>query len=155
MLPTALSSEPLRSDTLSLSDEFSWTADTIICPRASEMLSSIAGYYCLGGQKSYKVLSGERPGSLRATRKFLGPRSPPLELRDKKQTSSQEVDITAAAKANKAIWGVGEISRPRKEAANLSPETLSEGRTAFPPCAPFVAPNLSEALCVARDPIRR
>ena len=107
MLPPTSSTEPWRSDALSLSDELSRAADTIEWLRGQEMgrmgevagLSANAGCYCQEDPmdtsdseraKFYEVICEERPSWSRATRKILGSRAPPTEPPAKKQTSVRE-----------------------------------------------------------------
>ena len=142
------SSEPLRSDTLSLSDELSRSADTIKWSRGPEMrnlgemfeIATVADYYCLedptGTSASeraqlYKVL----PEC--AIRKILDSRAPPMAPPIEKQTSLKEVDAYTAVTANEAIRGIGEVLRPRQDAAAQFSESLRGGRTAPPPCKDF------------------
>ena len=68
------------------------------------------------------------------------------ESQPKKTPSRREVDAYAAAKANKALKGIGEIPRRRQGAVNAFSESLREGRAACPPYTPVLTPNLADAL---------
>ena len=101
-----LISEPLRSDTLSLSDELSRSANTIKWPLAPEIgdlekmtgISTIADFYCLEDlmdtsaserAQLYTVPSEERPGWHRATRNISDSRASPADPPTDKQASGK------------------------------------------------------------------
>ena len=121
-------------------------------PANTAELITIAGYCCSEGlintsdsqrTPKCKISSKERPSWPRAMRKISDPRDPPLEPPAQKQVSFQEVDIYAAAEANKAFRGIGEICHPRQGEANVFSDALGEASADLPPYAPFVAPKLS------------
>ena len=75
----------------------------------------------------YKALEDGRPGWARPPRKMLDAHAPQTEVELGKVLLYKEVDIFAATKASKMLQGIGELSRPRQEAADLLSEALREG----------------------------
>ena len=73
---------------------------------------------------------------------MLGAEAPPTDVEIKKAAPRGEVDIFAAIKANGALSGIGELSRPRQEAVNLFPRALHEGSKVRPPYTPFLPRKL-------------
>ena len=51
--------------------------------------------------------------------------------------------------------GIGELLRPRQEAANLLSDALHGGGEACPPSVPFLPPKLGEAPWAPQDPASR
>ena len=87
-----------------------------------------AGYYSadeladtssMERQQLYKMLSGGRPGWDRLLRKISDAKAPPTEVEIKKALPYSEINIFGAIKAHPALSGIGELLRPRQEAANL------------------------------------
>ena len=62
------------------------------------------------------------------------------------------MDFYAALQANRALEGIGETTRPRREPANTFPEALREGRADCPLYAPFLTRMLADPF---QYPIRK
>ena len=73
----------------------------------------------------------------------------------KKARPYEEAGVFAAIKPHKRLQGVGELLRPRKEAASLLSEALHEGSQDCPPFVPILPPTLGEAPRAPQDPAYR
>ena len=104
---------------------------------------------------SYKARADGRLGWARMLRRILDSGSPLSEAPLKQALPYEEGDEFAAIKANKTLQDIGEPSRPRQEAANLSSEALRESSKACPPYFPFFPPKLGGAPWAPQDPARR
>ena len=69
----------------------------------------------------------------------------PQPARPKKQSSFQEPDVFTRIHANLTLRGVGEIPRPRQDAANLCSAASHERGAVDPAYTPILAPELHEA----------
>ena len=86
-----------------------------------------AGYYNFGElagtstaerAQLREILAGGRAGWARLLRKMIDAKTPPTEVAAKKSPPFKEVDIFAAVRANPSLSGIGELLRPRQQAAN-------------------------------------
>ena len=140
VLPNS-SPTPLRSEAVSLADEFPKAADAIRSSRRTESPEleaianrfSIAGYFCQDDMMDtsvyerpqlFKCLSDERPSWVRTMRKLLDSQDPPKESEPKTATSYKETDIFAAIHVGVRLRGVGGILRPRQNDKNLFSQSL-------------------------------
>ena len=160
---------PFRADEAVLADELSNTADPIKWPRMPEIrefgqtasLITAACYYtadeladtCPAERtQPYRPSADGRLGWARLTRKMLGAKAPPTEVETKKALLYREIDIFAPTKSNKMLQGIGAISPPRQEAANLLPGASLRGSKASPQYAPFLTPKPGEVPRAPRYP---
>ena len=68
-----------------------------------------------------------------------------MEADVKKTAPYEESDIFGTIKADEALEGIGDILRPRREAANITSNALYEANRACPPYMPFAPPKLTDA----------
>ena len=89
----------------------------------------------------YKSLADGRPGWARLMRRMLDAEAPPTDVGAKKAPPRKAREIPPAIKSSRMLQGVGGLSRPRQEAADLFPGALRKGSKACPPCVSFLTPN--------------
>ena len=126
-------------------------------------LATTTGYCSLGfllgtsvakRDRPYRLLLAARGSWARALRKILDSRAG-RKTRSPKNTSFRQGDSFAKINSKRTLNGIGEIPRPRQEAANLPPAAFLGARAADPPYIPPLAPKLAEADLLPHDPARR
>ena len=110
-----------------------------------------AGTSTVERPQPYDLLFEGNVGRARLLREMSGAKSPQTIAEMKKSAPPEEIDIFAAIEAGKSSGGIGEKSRPRREAANIFRVALYEGNETLPTSPSFLR-NLSEAPWGMRGP---
>ena len=169
-LPSTTASSEKQDYLLRLANEIPKVADKVKWFKRPEMSEfgqmtetcAISGFSCLGEvtdtsaaerEPLRKTLARERPAWARIFGQIPDSRAPPAECKAK-PAPFKEVGIYAALQGIDALSGIGEIQRPRQEAADMFPADLHGGDNAEPSYTASWEPTLNGAPWAPRDAAR-